>query len=68
MKAITWIIQSLRLEKLSGSIGKDKLELSLLLTHPISDPSIDLKASAGFTFENLKNVFPQESLQELPER
>ncbi|PLW97131.1 MAG: hypothetical protein C0591_07410 [Marinilabiliales bacterium] len=55
----------IRLDKLSGSIGKDKLELSLLLTHPISDPFIDLKASASITFENLKNVFPQESFQEL---
>ncbi|MCB2208531.1 MAG: AsmA family protein [Bacteroidetes bacterium] len=55
----------IEMKNLSGSIGKDKLKLGVLLLHPISDPLIDLEASAGFTFENLKNVFPQESLQDL---
>jgi hypothetical protein len=54
-----------RLDHFKGNIGDDEISLSLQLKHPISDPYIDLKASASLTFENLKNVFPQESLQEL---
>ncbi len=55
----------IRLDNFSGNIGKDRVNLNLKLLHPISDPLIDLKASAKITFENLKEVFPQESFQDL---
>ncbi|MEE4258580.1 MAG: AsmA-like C-terminal region-containing protein [Bacteroidales bacterium] len=54
-----------KLDKLSGKLGEEMIRLSMQLLHPISDPYLDLKASAEFTFENLKNVFPQQSLQNL---
>jgi len=55
----------IRLDNLSANIGKDKLQIKFQLMHPISDPNIDLKATAGIIFENLKNVFPQEYFKEL---
>jgi len=55
----------IEVKNLTGNIGNDKLQLGLQLLHPISDPQIDLEASAEFTFNNLKSVFPQESLQDV---
>lgn len=55
----------IRIDALSGNLGTDKVSASLQLLHPVSDPFIDLKAMADIKFENLRNVFPQESIQEL---
>ena len=52
-----------KLDNFSAMLGKDKVNLNLYLTKLISDPFIDMKASGVFHLENLKNVFPQESLQ-----
>jgi vacuolar-type H+-ATPase subunit H len=55
----------IRIDKFSGNLGTDKVSASLQLLHPVSDPFIDLKAIADIKFENLSNVFPQESIREL---
>ncbi len=55
----------IRLDKCSGIIGANEVSLSLYLTKPITDPLIDLKASGTLELENINEVFPQESLQNL---
>ena len=55
----------IRLDKCSGIIGTNEINLSLYLTKPITDPLIDLKASGTLNLENINEVFPQEALQSL---
>jgi len=55
----------IRLDKCSGIIGSDEVNLSLHLTKPITDPLIDLKASGTLKLENINDVFPQKELQSL---
>ncbi len=55
----------MKLDKFTGSIGKDKIKFDLMLTNLISDPYIDTKISAGLHLDNLKQIFPQEELSSL---
>jgi len=54
---------TIKLDEFKASLGKDVMNMKLYLTTPFSDPYIDMKATANFHLENLEQVFPQESLQ-----
>ena len=56
---------TIKLDKFSAMLGKDKINMRLFLATLFSDPYIDAKTTADFHLENLRQVFPQESLQSL---
>ncbi len=53
------------LSRLSLTMGENPVQMSMLLSHPVSDPHIDANLKAGVDLAGIKNYYPLEESEQM---